>query len=206
MADWDDDSPQLRTNLTAVLRAIRASAAQRETPTLESARQWQRDTMKGLEVPRPEYVGRFRGEAGIETVRVWIAAAEGVAPGQVQQEMEEFEGRLQRAVAALDARYPSGKELDTDGLAAVIDLAAWARAEWVRIHPFANGNGRTARMWANAIFMRYGLDPVVRLRPRPDGGYGRAAARAMQGDWRPTAAFFERALTQLPAGPRERLP
>ncbi len=34
--------------------------------------------------------------------------------------------------------------------------------------------------------MRYGLPPVVRLRPRPDGGYGEAAARAMNGEWEPT--------------------
>jgi Fic family protein len=70
-----------------------------------------------------------------------------------------FERRLQAAVAVLDQRYPSNEALDEDGLAAVIDLCAWAHAEWVRIHPFGNGNGRTARVWANAPLMRYGLPP-----------------------------------------------
>ncbi|MBI3490264.1 MAG: Fic family protein [Acidobacteria bacterium] len=79
-------------------------------------------------------------------------------------------------------RTPVGVDLDTDGLAAVIDLAAWAHAEWVRIHPFANGNGRTARVWANWIFVRYGFPPAVRLRPRPESGYGAACARAMATD------------------------
>jgi hypothetical protein len=66
----------------------------------------------------------------------------------------------------------------------------------VRIHPFANGNGRTARIWANAVLMRYGLPPVVRLRPRPDGGYRDAGVAAMSGDWRPTAAVFRRMLAE----------
>jgi len=89
--------------------------------------------------------------------RVWVGGHEGAPPERVASELAAFEQTLQRAVAALDARYPRAEALDTDGLAAVIDLCAWAHAEWVRIHPFANGNGRTARIWANALLMRYGL-------------------------------------------------
>ena len=70
--------------------------------------------------------------------------------GKIDAAANAFERALQRAVAALDTRYPQGQELDVDGLAAVIDLSAWAHAEWVRMHPFANGNGRTARIWASA--------------------------------------------------------
>lgn len=40
--------------------------------------------------------------------------------------------------------------------------------------------------------MRYGLPPFVRLRPRPDGGYGAACSKAMEGDWTPTAQVFRR--------------
>jgi Fic family protein len=58
------------------------------------------------------------------------------------------------------------------------------------MHPFANGNGRTTRLWANHIAMRYGLPPFVRLRPRPDGEYAAACAAAMVGRWQATAQFF----------------
>ena len=194
MADWEVDSPRLRNNLLEVLRDARDRAVRRDVPTVEDARRWQRDTMAGLDVPDTEYVGRFRGEPGLETRHVWIGSHEGVRPGEVARELAAFQHTLQRAVAALDARYPAGQELDGDGLAAVIDLCAWTHAEWVRIHPFSNGNGRTARIWANALLMRYGLPPVVRLRPRPDRGYGRAGAAAMEGNWRPTAAVFRRML------------
>jgi hypothetical protein len=184
----------LLQNLVKVLRDARDSAARRDIPTVEDARRWQRDTMAGLEVPAAKYVGRFRGEPGLETSRVWIGPYEGVPPSAVSRELAAFERKLQRAVAALDARYPGGQELDRDGLAAVIDLSAWAHAEWIRIHPFANGNGRTARIWANAIMMRYGLPPVVRLRPRPDGHYGQAGAAAMEGNFQPTARIFREML------------
>jgi hypothetical protein len=194
VADWDAESPRLRRNLTETLRDVRDRAVRREVPSVEDARRWQRDTMAGLQVPDSKYVGRFRGEPGLETTRVWIGSHEGVPPGKVADELLAFERTLQRAVAALDARYPRGQELDQDGLAAVVDLCAWAHADWVRIHPFANGNGRTARILANALLIRYGVPPFVRLRPRPDGGYARAGNAAMTGDWRPTAAAFRRML------------
>jgi hypothetical protein len=194
MTNWDEDSPKLRRNLATVLRRIRDGAVRREIPTVESARQWQRETMEGLAVPFQAFVGRFRGEEGVKDTRVWVGAAEGVGPKQVAEHLKEFEACIQKALAALDTIYPHGASLDADGLSAVIDLAAWAHSEWIRIHPFANGNGRTARMWANGIFMRYGLDPVVRLRPRPDGGYGVASADALNGNWQPTAAVFRKLL------------
>lgn len=204
MTDWDEDSPRLRQNLKQVLRQIRDCAQRRETPTLESARQWQTDTLAGLLAPKPAYVGRFRGEPGVKSVQVVVAGAQGVLPAQVAGQLHRFEQRLQRATAAMDERYPDGAALDIDGLAAAIDLSAWAHAEWVRIHPFANGNGRTARLWANFFLMRYGLPPVVRLRPRPDGGYGAASARAMAGDWQATATVFRQWLIDLrPAEPEK---
>ena len=196
MADWDADSPGLRQNLTEVLRNARDRAVGREVPSLEDLRRWHRGTMAGLEVPDVGGVGCFRVEAGLEPVRVWIGAHEGVAPGAVAEELRAFEETLQRAVAALDALFPRGEDVDADGLAAVVDLCAWAHAEWVRIHPFVNGNGRTARILANSLLMRYGVPPFIRLRPRPNSSYGRASEAAMRGDWRPTAAAFRRMLSR----------
>lgn len=101
-----------------------------------------------------------------------------------------FETRLQLEVNILDTRYQEMASLDGNGLISVIRLAAWAHAEWIRIHPFANGNGRTARMWANFLFMRYGLPPAIQLRPRPGGQYAQAGDDAMKGSWKSTEAVF----------------
>jgi hypothetical protein len=153
--------------------------------------------MEGLDVGDPRYVGTFRGEAGLENVQVRIGSHFGVPSVSVAEELRVFEDTLQKAVASLDEMLVPGKPLTADQLGAVIDLCAWVHSEWVRIHPFANGNGRTARLWANSIALRYGLPPFVRLRPRPDGGYGAAGAAAMQGDWEPTAKVFHKMLNDL---------
>jgi Fic family protein len=192
--DWDEDSPQLRENLAHVLEEIVRAAEQRETPTLEAARQWQTLVVRGLDVPDARFVGAFRGEPGLESVQVIVGANYGADAAHVAAELTRFEAKLQTLVAELDALLPVGQEPDADQLAAIVDLCAWAHAEWVRIHPFANGNGRTARLWANNLAMRYGLPPFIRLRPRPNAGYGDAGAKAMQGDWESTALVFRRLL------------
>lgn len=194
MPNWDEDSTQLRENLKRVLGEIVQAAEQRETPTLEAARRWQTIVMKGLDVPDSRFVGAFRGEPGVENVQVRVGANYGVDSAKVAEELKRFEAKVQTLVAELDALLPIGQEPDADQLAAIVDLCAWSHAEWVRIHPFANGNGRTARLWANSLAMRYGLPPFIRLRPRPDAGYGDAGAKAMQGDWEPTAIAFRRLL------------
>lgn len=194
MPDWDEDSPRLRTNLTRVLKEIIHAAELRETPSVEAARRWQARFMAGLDVPKPQYVGRFRGEPGLEKVQVKVEANYGVVWSKVAEELKRFEATLQMLAAELDARLPPGQEPDADQLAAIIDLCAWAHAEWVRIHPFANGNGRTARLWANSLAVRYGLPPFVRLRPRPNSGYATAGIKGMQGDWKLTAIVFRRML------------
>jgi len=161
---------------------------------VEAARRWQSLVMEGLNADDSRFVGAFRGEPGLELVEVAVGANYGVDPADVATELRRFEAKLQGMVRELDALLPPGQEPDADQLAAIIDLCAWTHAEWVRIHPFANGNGRTARFWANNLAMRYGLPPFIRLRPRPNSGYGAAGAKAMQGDWKPTAVIFHRLL------------
>lgn len=200
MPDWDADSLQLRKNLAKVLDGIIGSAQRREKPTVESARRWQALLMHNLKVPDSCFVGAFRGESGLENVQVRVAAHFGVAAADVERALAEFETKLQALVAELDSLLPLGQEPNADQLAAILDLCAWVHSEWVRIHPFANGNGRTARLWANNIALRYGLPPFVRLRPRPNSGYAEAGARAMLGDWKPTAIVFRRLFESCIAG------
>jgi Fic family protein len=199
MADWDADGQTLQKNLVHLLRRLRDTSAERTPISFSDAVSWHREIMNGLEVPKPEYVGRLRGEVALEAAQVVIGGNEGVPPERVADEVASFERKLNQVLARLDALIPAGSPLDTDKLAAVLDVCAWAHAEWVRIHPFVNGNGRTARLWANRIAMRYGLPPFVRLRPRPGGvAYERAGAQAMDGNWSPTAVLFRSMLRDLP--------
>jgi cell filamentation protein, protein adenylyltransferase len=46
----------------------------------------------------------------------------------------------------------------------IIEYAAEAHFKLVDIHPFVDGNGRTARLLMNLIFMKYGFPPAVVLK------------------------------------------
>jgi hypothetical protein len=121
--------------------------------------------MQGVKA-EPRYVSTFRGEPGLESTGVKIGRFRRPPAARVADELKQFEKIIQTAVAELDRNIPVGRKLNPDQLNAVLDLCAWAHAEWVRIHPFANGNGRAARLWANFIAVRYGLPPFIRLRPQ----------------------------------------
>lgn len=192
---WGEDSPAdeaiIAANIVAVVLTMFADAAQRVTPTLGFAQQWHRDIYRGASSPpKPTYLGEFRGETDpdladyevhlIDRVAGRILSS-GVAAADVMQELSLFEQSLQAAVGRLDSVIAAGaRPADTRQVLAVVELAALAHGEWVRIHPFANGNGRVARAWANWVATRYGLPPFVRIKPRPDGLlYGRAAHQSM---------------------------
>jgi hypothetical protein len=90
---------------------------------------------------------------------------------------------------------------DYSHFTAILEVCAWVHAEWIRIHPFGNGNGRTVRLWVNSIAMPYNLPPFLRLRPRPDDDYGDAGAEAMLGNWQPTMALFRQLLDEFLRSP-----
>src|ERR1039458_7841841 len=96
--------------------------------------------MKDLRIPDSRFVGAFRGEPGLENVQVRVGAHYGVDAADVAGALADFETKLQALVAELDAMLPTGNEPNADQLAAIVDLCGWVHAEWVRIHPFANGN------------------------------------------------------------------
>ncbi len=194
MPNWDEDSPRLRTNFAQILKVIYHAAERRETPTLETSKRWHQIIMSGLSVPDPRLVGSFRGEPGLEHLQARVGPRLAVSSESVAEELTEFEKKTQKLVSYLDAMVPLGEKPTRDQLSAILDISAWIHSEWIRIHPFANGNGRIARIWANSIAMRYGLPHFLSFRPRPGIGYVEASMKAMQGDWKPTAIAFRQML------------
>jgi hypothetical protein len=203
MSSWDDDGPQLQANLAQVLTYARDHARRRAKPALSDALSWHRDMMRGLTIPPktcagypPEnLVGRFRGMRGLEIYDVGIGDKACVGSHSVADALLSFQDELQRRVGALDALIgpeATEQDLSANQLREILTLCAWAHCEWIRIHPFANGNGRTARIWANYLAMRYALPPFVQLRPRPGREYEAASAAAMDGHWRETFRVFLR--------------
>ncbi|MBF6605180.1 MAG: Fic family protein [Chloroflexi bacterium] len=162
---WNDDpvgyEQVIQDNIRRLIVVIIAAAPTRVAPTVSLAQEWHR------------------------------ALYLGVPSGLVPDELDRFEAALATAVGNLDTGIPVGASLGNTELSAVLRLMAIAHGEWVRIHPFANGNGRTARVWANWIALRYGLEAFVQLKPRPARLlYAGAAGASMRGDHRPMVVTF----------------
>jgi fido (protein-threonine AMPylation protein) len=193
---WEEDTdcPRAREQLERVLRGVVTDDC-RMLPSEEMAKAWHRALFDGL-VPHPDYLGNFRNVEKttwcLQGYDVRVGGIRGVSYQRVLEDLAAFFGEFRSRVVALDLRWQEGEdEVSIDDIDGVVELAAWAHGEWVRIHPFANGNGRTARLWANYAFRRYGLLPIVVVRPRPDEPYGIAARASMElGNHGPTKQLF----------------
>lgn len=193
MADWDANSPELLRNLKDVGQKVTADAAARGPVSSEAIREWQAHIMRGLKPTDGETFGAFRGEPGLETYNVGIGDRLGSLAEHVASELVEFNRKLTERLAELDRtirREHFDEDFTADNVNAVIILCAWAHGEWVRIHPFPNGNGRTARILVNSIAQRYGLPAFMRIRPRPGVEYALIARQAMDGNWQAAIPLF----------------
>ncbi len=71
-----------------------------------------------------------------------------------------------------------------------IELAAWTHAEFVRIHPFVDGNGRTSRLLMNYQLMQQGFLPVSIEKEDRLRYYNALEEFATKGDLKPFAEFI----------------
>jgi Fic family protein len=78
------------------------------------------------------------------TVRITGASHRPPEPNEMYWQMQDFYADLPHKSQQMNA----------------IELAAWTHAEFVRIHPFADGNGRTSRLLMNYQLMANGFMPV----------------------------------------------
>lgn len=151
------------------------------------ARQWHAAVYDGIPLPVPYYAGGIRDsdpdEPALVDYEVAVGRLRGAPAAEVPKELRRFEAAVREATSVLDREIPVGDTPETTAsLDSVITLCAHAHGEWVRIHPFANGNGRTARLWVNWCATRYGLPPFLRLIPRPEAGaYVLASQDSMRG-------------------------
>jgi len=74
-----------------------------------------------------------------------------------------------------------------------IKKTAYIHHEFVRIHPFLDGNGRVSRLITNLYLMRQGYPPII-LKKEDRLKYYRALQRADEGDLSPFANFIAKAI------------
>lgn len=215
---WNDDDPAdlpiIEANAAALVHAMHADAAARAIPTADTVLEWHRELYAGCTVPVAEYVAHFRGDpdvpelvdyevgVGPELPDGWPERV-GVWSPELAGDLSAFFAGLAAALGRLDVALPHGTRPTTvDEVATVVRLVAAVHGEWVRLHPFANGNGRTARLLAAFIALRYSLPVFVTVKPRPDDvAYARASKASMGrppdfvGDHSAATAVFGHLLT-----------
>lgn len=194
--DWNHDDPadlpRIQSNIANLSSTFVTQAHGRAFPTASDVRAWHGAIYAGCAVPVAAYVGHFRGDPAVPELLDYEVGLGPLQPDglpenvglwavDVPGEVSTFIRRLCAALAVLDAQLPVGLRPTTvDELDAVVSLVALVHGEWVRLHPFANGNGRTARLLAAWLALRYELPIFVTLKPRPtDVAYARAAAASM---------------------------
>jgi hypothetical protein len=198
--DWnaDDaaDAPLIIANVRSLRDQVEVDARTRPAPSLDMALGWHRVIYAGVSVPHPDYVGNIRDSDPLFPClidyEVAVGGVDGALARDVPAAIDAFIRAATTTTSAIDAAVPVGSvPTDPGVVGAIIRLAATMHGTWIRIHPFANGNGRTARVWANWVAVRYGLPAFVRIKPRPDDIVFAGAVRlSMRGDDRATEAVF----------------
>lgn len=203
---WNDDPPgseqQILDSTKAVLREIAAKADHRAAPSVAMTQEWHRRLYLGVGLPVSYYAGEPRDSdpqfPELQGYEVAIGRSRGTPSAEVPTALDAFEGGAQQAVLTLDQAIPVGAEPARGSeLGGVLSLCAVLHGEWVRIHPFANGNGRTARLWANWAASRYRLPQFVSVKLRPGEPYGLAAIASMSGNHTVAVAAFDQMLREL---------
>lgn len=128
--------------------------------------------LKGID---PENAGKYR------EVRVRITGAKFMPPppAKIPGLMGDFDRWLK----------------DEENRKNVVDFAALAHFKLVDIHPFVDGNGRTARLLMNLILMNEGYPPAIILKSDRDKYY-RTLDQAHRGELKPFVGFVGRAVEQ----------
>jgi cell filamentation protein len=90
-----------------------------------------------------DWAGKWR------TTNILVGQLEPPHPHQVIQLMYQFVDNLNFQMTVSNNREEH------------IDCLLYAHYEFIRIHPFNNGNGRTGRILMNLIAMKFGYKPLV---------------------------------------------
>jgi fido (protein-threonine AMPylation protein) len=222
---WQEDDPRnlslIQSNAAELITKLGATAAERMLLTPEELCRWHARLYAGCNVPIAGYVGHFRGDLAVpELIDYEVGLGPrlkdgnlekmGVWARKVSEEMEAVLAGLNAVFADLDGRLRVGEPPSTaDQILQVISFAALAHGECLRVHPFANGNGRIARLLVAFICMRYELPMFLHIKPRPESDdYIRASRDSMGrppdfvGNHTTTTAVFAHLLADVLAGER----
>ncbi|MEE9381964.1 MAG: Fic family protein [Nannocystaceae bacterium] len=139
------------------------------------------------------YAGNYRGSGHkcLREYQVGVAGDPrvGLSPHHVADAMGSFSKEIRAGLDRIDAasKLPKAQFSDEDQLINLVRFTCHVFEYFLRVHPYANGNGHTARLILWAILGRHGYWPVrFTIEPRPaDQRYGPAIISYRNGDYEP---------------------
>lgn len=161
-------------------------------PTLAGVRIWHERSVRGVRLAEKHVAGGLRGEGPVSSrlagAVVQIGLHLGAPPADVSSMVAAAFQQLDTSLDDLDRRRASGEDLSTLYVD-ILRAAARIHGEWIRIHPFVDHNGSTARLLCLTVGLRYGIPFKLPGKPRSDlmvdgflPDYERAADNQMLGD------------------------
>jgi fido (protein-threonine AMPylation protein) len=126
----------------------------------------------------PQLAGHYRGEGDpvLKTCTVTFDGIKGAEPHLVEATMTTLREGIEKAMSHFDAlkkQVDAGRLDEMDFLDDLNTVVCAFFCDFLKIHPYANGNGHMARFIAWALFGRYGYWPATwTVHPRlPDPKY-----------------------------------
>ncbi len=187
--DWSDDDAERETPIfkAAVKKAYRnlEAGAAKFVIGNDDLRQWHTTLFTDI-VPLYYYAGNYRQDSFAKPCLaggVNVGSLKGISALQVPAAMDQLMTRVRALVVDFELRWE--EKTQRERAVFISNFIGWFVANFVRIHPFVNGNGRTSRLiWTWGI-LRYGLPAQCRIRLRPDPPYESLMKAAMKGDHAP---------------------
>lgn len=145
-----DEQRRLTTQLLALVRTIHDGSEVSRACTLDLLCEYHRRLFDGVR----DHAGLIR-RAGFGSDTLTYGPNRSPTKEEVPNLMLDCFRQISRSLQSFDA-HPDAEDHERNA----IHLAVWAHAEVVRIHPFEDGNGRTARLLMNWLLVRLGLRPI----------------------------------------------
>ena len=146
-------------------RFVRKFARSKEPITVEVIYEIHKEIFKKV---LPEIAGKPREEE----IKIWHSKYLPPHHSQISELMYDLGNELQEKlenIKPLQLILKNEKEY-MKGLDNLIRIVAWIHHKIVWVHPFSEGNGRTARLMANLILEQYGLRTISTKNERENKG------------------------------------